>query len=138
MATIPIDNSLQISEELSEYFLFLLNDDRIPIPKLPLPQILLAKSRPGLDSEIIHSNVIARFEEIGIPSGPLEGGTPNVMEEFARIIIEEIVDAIQSDARVDIAVDQGMIVTSAGANAAGPVASTGANVAPHTAVGITN
>jgi hypothetical protein len=138
MATIQIDDSLQVSEEMSDFFLFLLNDDRVKIPKLPLPQILLAKTRPGLDSEIIASNIISRFEEIGIPSGPLEGGSPNIMESLIRVIAEEVVDAIQSDARVDIAVDQGMIVTSAGANAAGPVASTGANVAPHTAVGITN
>jgi hypothetical protein len=38
--------------------------------------------------------------------------------------------------RVDVAVDSGMVVTTAGGNAGGPVLSTGSNPAPHTATGI--
>jgi hypothetical protein len=43
---------------------------------------------------------------------------------------EEIVDSIQSDMRIDIAVDSGMIVQSNGGNAGGPVASVGSNPLP--------
>jgi len=136
MGCIQIDNKLQKSEELANFFLFLFGDDRDKLPRLSLFKILLGKTRPGLDSSIISSSILSRFQEIGLPSGPLEGGQTNVMEEYTKIVVEEIVDAIHSDMRVDVAVDQGMVVTSAGANVGGPVASTGANPAPHTATGL--
>ena len=136
MGCIKIDSKLQKSEEIAEFFSFLLFEARNILPRLSLPKILIAKLRPGLDSSIIATSIISRFNEIGIPTGPLENGNSNVMEGFAKIISEEIVDAIQGDMRVDAAVDSGMIVTAAGASAAGPVTTTGANPAPHTATGV--
>lgn len=136
MACIKIDDKLQKSQQIADFFSFLLLENRIKIPRVSLPKILLAKSRPGLDSEVTATSVISRFKEIGIPSGPLEEGSPNVMEAYTRVMLEEIYDSIQSEMRVDAAVDQGMIVTSAGGNAGGPVASTGSNPSPHTATGI--
>lgn len=136
MGCIKIDKKLQKSEEIAEFFSFLLFEARNVLPKLSLPKILLAKLRPGLDSNILATSIISRFSEIGIPNGPLENGKPNVMEAFVKILSEEFVDSVQSDMRVDAAVDQGMIVSSVGGNAGGPVVSTGANPAPHTATGI--
>lgn len=136
MACIEIDKNLQKSQELADFFSFLLLENRLKVPKLGIFKILLAKARPGLDSEVTATSVISRFAEIGIPTGPLVNGHPNVMEAFTRVLIEELFDSIQSEMRVDTAVDSGMIVTSAGGNAAGPVASTGSNPSPHTAVGI--
>lgn len=135
-AVIPIDSNLNKSEEVADFLLFLLNDNRINLPKLSLPEILMAKARPGLSSEVLASSIISRFEEIGIPSGSLEGGHPNVMENYTKVLTEEIVGAIQTDMRIDIAVDAGMSVTTAGANAGGPVTSQGASTAPHTGVGV--
>jgi len=136
MACIKINEELQKSEELANFFLFLLDEDRANLPRLSILQILLGKFRPGLNSDIISSTVMSRFDEIGIPSGPLEGGQPNVMELYTKVIVEEIVDSIQNDMRVDAAVDSGIIVTSAGANAGGPIVTTGSNTAPHTGTGI--
>lgn len=136
MGCIKIDSKLQKSEEVAEFFSFLLFEARNVLPRLSLPKILIAKLRPGLDSSIIATSIISRFSEIGIPTGPLENGQSNVMEGFAKIMSEEFVDAIQSDMRVDAAVDSGMLVTAAGASAAGPVTTTGANPAPHTATGV--
>lgn len=136
MACIKIDKKLQKSQDLADFFSFLLLENRLKVPKLPLFKLLLAKGRPGLDSEVTATSVISRFNEIGIPTGPLANGSNNVMEAYTRVMIEEIYDSIQSEMRVDSAVDSGMIVTSAGGNAGGPVASTGSNPAPHTAVGI--
>jgi hypothetical protein len=135
MACIQIDPKLQKSQQLADFFSFLLLENRLKIPRLGLLQILLSKTRPGLDSEVTAASVISRFAEIGIPTGPLENGQPNVMESFTKVLIAEIYDSIHSEARVDVAVDPGMIVTSVGGNAGGPVASTGANPAPHTATG---
>ena len=136
MACIKIDKKLQKSEQIADMFASLLKAGSFKIPRLTIPQILLAKARPGLNPDITAAAVISRFKEIGIPTGPLENGKPNVMEAFAKVMVEEMFDSIQSEMRIDAAVDQGMIVTSAGGNAGGPVASTGANPSPHTSTGV--
>ena len=136
MAVVGIDPELQISEEIADFLLFLLKEDRIPVPKPSLQQIILAKARPGLNAEILTSAITARFEEAGIPTGPLIGGTPNVMENFVKVMMEELVTAIQTDMRVDIAADAGATVQASGANAGGPVVAVGATIVPHTGVGI--
>lgn len=136
MGCIKVDDKLQKSEELSKFILFLFKENRIKIPKFSLFQILLSRFRPGLDSDSISSEVISKFDKIGIPSGPLENGTPNVMEEYTKVLTEEIVDAIQNDMRIDIAVDSGMNVLASGANGGGPVVTTGSNIAPHSGSGL--
>lgn len=135
MAIIGIDPKLQLAEEVANYFAFLLEENRIKIPKLSLPQILASKFRPGLDSDVTANSVISRFSEIGIPFGPLEGGHPNIMEAYTGVLISEVFDSIKNHMRVDVAVDPGIIITSAGANAGGPVASTGTNPDAATAAG---
>lgn len=136
MAEIEIEPNLEISEEIADFLLFLLKEDRIPVPKPSLQQIILAKTRPGLNAEVLTSAITSRFEEAGLPTGPLIGGTPNVMENFVKVMIEEIITAIQTDMRVDISTDAGATVTAAGANGGGPVSTVGATTVPHTGVGI--
>ncbi len=136
MAAVAIDENLNISEEIANFLLFLLNDDRPQMPKLSIPQILMAKGRPGLSSEILSSSIISRFPEAGIPTGPLVGGATNVMENFVKIFCEEVVDAIQNDLRVDVVTDAGATVSASGGNAGGPVVCVGATVAPHTGIGV--
>lgn len=136
MGFIPIDSKLQKSETIAEFFGALIQDERNVVPKLNIQQILLGKLRPGLDSSATHTSVVSRFKEAGIPTGPLSEGVPNSMEEFARIIIEEIFDSIQNEMRIDAAVDAGMMVTSNGANAGGPILTVGSNLAPHSGIAI--
>ena len=136
MGCIKVDDKLQKSEELSKFILFLFKENRIKIPKFSLFQILLSKTRPGLDSDSISSEIISKFEKIGIPSGPLENGAPNVMEEYTKVVMEEMVDALQTDMRVDVAIDAGMTVLGSGANAGGPVVTTGSNPVPHSGSGL--
>jgi hypothetical protein len=136
MGCIKIDKKLNKADAVANFFSALINTEINKLPKLSIPAILMAKARPGLNSDVITATVWSRFNEAGLTNGPIGNGYQNVMEDFARIMIEEIVDAIQLDMRVDAAVDSGMIVTSAGANAGGPVASTGSNPLPHTATGV--
>lgn len=136
MGCIKIDKRLQKSEGLSEFINFLFEFDRIKIPKLSLFEILLADLRPGLDADFIANDIISKFEKIGIPSGPLEGGRPNVMEEFTKVFTDSFTDSIQSDMRVDVAIKIGMPINSVGASPTGPVTSTGSNLQPHPATGI--
>lgn len=136
METIPVDSNLNISEEIATFFLFLLNEDREYSPKLSLKQILAAKARPGLSPAVLSATIISRFPEIGIPNGPLVGGATNVMENLVKVMCEEIIDSIQNDMRVDIALDPGATVTAAGGNAGGPVTVVGSTTAPHSGVGV--
>ena len=136
MAAVAIDENLNVSEEIADFLLFLLNEDRVQVPKLSLKQILLAKGRPGLSSEILSSSIISRFPEAGIPTGPLVGGATNVMENLIKVICEEVVDAIQSDMRIDVVTDAGATVSVSGGNSGGPVICVGATVAPHTGIGV--
>jgi len=136
MAAVSIDENLNISEEIANFLLFLLNEDRVQLPKLSIKQILLAKARPGLSAEILSSSIISRFPEAGIPTGPLVGGATNVMENLIKIMCEEIVEAIQTDMRVDVVTDAGATVSTSGGNSGGPVVSVGATVATHTGIGV--
>jgi hypothetical protein len=136
MASLKIDDSLNMSEEISDFLLFMLSEDRVPVPRLSIQQILFAKTRPGLNADLITSSVVSRFDEAGIPTGALADGTPNVMEQFVKVLIEEIVDAIQSQMRIDMVIDQGAIVQANGVNAGGPVSVVGATVSPHSGIGV--
>lgn len=136
MGLIPIDDNLQLSEEFSEFILGLITTSRISIPKLSISSLLLAKIRPGLDPTVIASTITARFNEAGIPNGPLQDGAPNSLEILMNIICEEMVSAIQGDMRVDLVVDPGQMVTSFGANGGGPVVTQGSNLAPWIGTGV--
>ncbi len=136
MGCIKIDKRLQKSEGLADFINFLFEFDRVKIPKLSLFEILLADLRPGLDDDFISNDVISKFEKIGIPSGALEGGRPNVMEEYTKILTSSIVDAIQSDMRVDVAVPVGMQIVGVGGNAGGPIVVNGTSTTPHKATGV--
>ncbi len=136
MGFIEIDPKLQQSEAVADFFSSLIQNERSVLPKLNLFKILAGRIRPGLDADAISTSIISRFKEAGIPTGPLGEGTPNAMEELVKIIMEELVDAIQNEMRIDVAVDQGMQVISQGASAAGPVVSQGQNPLPHSAIGI--
>lgn len=136
MALIPIDPSLQITEEAADFMTYLIKEDRDFAIPLTLPQILMTKLRPGMDSELLASSIISRFDEIGIPRGTLENGHKNVMEDFVRVLSEEIVRMLQDDMRIDIAVDPGVIVSATGANAGGPLVAVGSSTAPHTGIGV--
>jgi len=135
-ALFPINEDNNKSEELADFMLFLLNEDRIPVPPLTLPQIIAAKLRPGLSAEQMASRIISRFPEAGLPNGPLKDGFPNSMEQFVKLVCEEVVDALQNDMRVDIAVDPGMIGQGFGANAGGSVVTTNTTLKPHTGTGV--
>ena len=136
MGIIPIDESLQVSDELADLILSQISSSRLKIPKLSIQSLLLAKIRPGMDPTVVASSITSRFSEAGIPTGPLQDGTPNSLEILTNILCEEITSAIQDDLRVDVLVDLGQQVTSFGANAGGPVVTQGSNLTPWLGTGV--
>lgn len=137
MALIPIDESLNISEELAELFMTFITDSFEFVRDLTTYEILAQKQmRSGLNADNLATNIMKRFKEAGIPSGPLVNGATNVMEAFTVILAEEIVDAIQNQMRVDIAIFPGGTIQAAGGNSGGPVASVGSTVNAQSGVGV--
>lgn len=101
---------------------------RTPVESIP-PQLLLvgAKLRPGLSARNIASRVIARQSETGAPVGDIFSENSNVMESMIVVIVEEIISALQLDAKIEVVVPPGVQVTTTGTgNLGGPVVSLGA------------
>jgi len=137
MAIIQIDSSLNVSEEMSELFLSFITDSFDFTRSLTTYEILAQKQlRSGLNADNLATNIMNRFKEIGIPSGPLVNGAPNVMEKLVVVMCEEIVDAIQAQMRVDVAIFPGGLVQAAGANGGGPLTAIGSTTNAQTGVGV--
>jgi len=91
-------------------------------PPLPTPLILIgAPQRPGLSPLKIASRVIARKSEAGIPVGALDSGAVAPDEIMIKIMVEEIIRAIQEDSVISVAIPPGITLTASGVNAGGPI-----------------
>ena len=103
---------------------------KLPADTLPPPLLFLgAKMRPGLSARDMAARVISRFSESDAVNGEIFQEGNNVMTALMVITMEEIVNAIQTEAKVSVVIDPGaMIINASGANAAGIVNSSGTNV----------
>lgn len=88
----------------------------------------LAK-RPGLSCLLSYANVVQEISKKGIPTENLPDGTPNLMNQMINSVICEVYRALKEDANIQITLPMGSIrVSTNGANAGGPVVSTGTNI----------
>lgn len=114
-----------------------LDASRTPPPAIPSIMLLAgAKLRPGLSPTMIASKIIARQSEAGAPVGVLPSGGKNISELMEVIRIEEIIDALHSDARIDVAINPGIQLTAQGGNAGGPILVVGQTIGLGTGNGI--
>ncbi len=88
---------------------------------MPLPLILASKSRPGLSPTQIASRIIKRQSEAGLNVGPLPSGLTNPAEIMERIRVEEIVKALITESKIDVAIQPGTLLQATGGNAGGPI-----------------
>lgn len=99
-------------------------------PVTPLPPPLVAtggKLRPGLSPSAIAARIIARQSEAGRQVGNIFVDGPNVEEAMEVIRVEEIVNALLTEAKVDVVIPVGVSVTTIGVgNLGAPVVSQGA------------
>lgn len=110
-----------------------------PVTPLPPPLIVSGGNlRPGLSSRDIASKIIERQSEAGAPNGPaIYQSTNNVSEAMERVRVEEIVNAILTQSKVDVALPPGIPVSTVGVgNIGGPVTSQGATTQIATGNGI--
>lgn len=93
-----------------------------PSTPLPPPLIMVGGSlRTGMSAKQLASRVISRQSEAGAPVGDIWGDGENVMEGIITIMSEEVVNMIQTEAKVDVVVPPGIPLTAAGGNAGGPI-----------------
>jgi hypothetical protein len=104
---------------------------------VPAPLILVgAQRRPGLSASKIASRIIQRKTEAGLPVGALPSGGVSPDELMERIRIEEIIRAIQEDAKITVAIPPGTTLNAAGANGGGPVVVVGSTITLTTGYGV--
>ena len=99
-----------------------------PVEALP-PFLIMtgAKLRPGLSASAISARIISRQSEAGLQVGDVFADGPNSAEALETIRIEEIINAIQTEAKVDVVIPPGIQVTTSGVgNLGAPVVSQGA------------
>jgi hypothetical protein len=86
------------------------------------------KFRTGLSPIDIASKIIERKKEVGIGIGPLPSGVKNVDLQMEVIRIEEIVNALTTEAVIEIEIPPGIKLTASGGNAGGPIQVVGATI----------
>ena len=92
--------------------------------------------RQGLSAIRSTSNIVKDLNKLGIPTGPMPDGSPNLTVAFAFASTKENFRALKKDASVQVGVQPGsMMITGFGANAGGPVNIQGVNTSPSIAVG---
>jgi len=98
-------------------------------PPIPTPLILVGvPRRSGLSPTKIASNIISRKSEAGLPVGALPSGAVNPDEIMERIRVEEIIKALQQDAKISVAIPPGITLTAAGVSPTGPVSVFGSTI----------
>lgn len=102
-----------------------------PAKIIPPPLLLIGKRlRPGMSARNLAARTIARLEsEGGLPMGDVFSDGPNKEALKVKIMAEELITMIQTEAKVDIAIDPGAIqITAAGSAGPIPVVVQGSNI----------
>ena len=110
------------------------NIPNTPVAPLPPPLILTgAKLRSGLSAESIAAEIISKQSDAGRVVGNVFADGPNVEEAMEAIRVKAIIDALLTEAKVDIVINPGISVNTVGiGNLGAPVVSQGAT----TSIGI--
>lgn len=101
-----------------------------PAKQIPPALLLVGKNlRPGMSARNLAGRVISRLEsDANIPMGNVFADGDNSEAKKVRVMSEEIVNMIQTEAKVDVAIDPGAIqITAAGSAGPIPVVVQGAN-----------
>ena len=124
----------QICKTILKYF----ENVRAPFPQLS--RILLVCSmvrRPGLSTIQSVSNIVKDLNRLGIPTGPMPDGSPNLTVAVTFANTKEHHRAIKHDMSIQVGIQPGSaMIFGTGANAGGPVTIQGSVVTPGMAYGV--
>jgi hypothetical protein len=103
---------------------------RHPFPQLSRALLVCSvPKRPGLSTIYSVSNIVKDLNKLGIPTGPMPDGTPNLTVAFVYATTKEIYRAMKKDAAVQSGFQPGTVsFFGTGANAGGPVEIYGTNL----------
>lgn len=98
-----------------------------PIEPLPPPLLLTGgQLRPGVTATEIASRIISRQSAAGAVVGDVFADGDNVAEAMELIRVQEIIDAILTEAKIEVIIPPGVPVTTIGiGNLGAPVVSNG-------------
>jgi len=68
---------------------------------IPLPLLALSSALPGISAEQMTINTIQILQSIGVPTGPLPDGSPNLMLQFNLAANKGIVSNITEEGKVE-------------------------------------
>lgn len=81
----------------------------------------LAK-RPGLSTIMSTTNIIKNLGKYGIKTDDMADGEPNFLNDYTKEVVEEIYRALREDAKIQVTMSPGSIMSiGTGGNAGGPV-----------------
>ena len=118
----------------------LFNNVRPAFPQLS--RLLLVCSmirRPGLSVIQSVSNIVKDLNKVGIPTGPMPDGSPNLTVAYTFASTKEVYRAAKKDASIQVGIQPGsMMLTAFGSNAGGPIVAQGFNTIPSMGFGTIN
>jgi hypothetical protein len=80
-----------------------------PRQEIPFPLLALSSILPGISAEQMAIKAITALQSLGIPTGTLPDGSPNLMLQFSLASFSSVVSNITEDGKIE------------GISAAGPV-----------------
>lgn len=126
----------QICKTITNFF----QNIRPPFPQLS--RLLLVCSmiqRPGLSVIQSVANITKDLNVLGIPTGSMPDGSPNLTVAVTYAITQEHYRAMKEDASVQVGFQPGsMMVTAFGANGGGPITVQGMNMSAGMGFGAIN
>ncbi len=103
-------------------------------PLITVPAILIAYGtiqRPGISPMLISSRIISKQADFGAPTGDNIDGNPNLMNKLIVSIVDELVNALKLEGKVEVGIPIGGITTiGTGSNSGGPVVVKSNNITP--------
>ena len=123
--------------KITEVLISAFNMPSAPVSPIP-PVLVLSGSnlRTGMSARNIAARIISRQSEAGAPVGPMPDGSPNVAEAMEVIRVEELLNSLITESKLEIVIYPGVPVTAVGANAGGPVVVNGATISYGKGVGV--
>lgn len=82
----------------------LLSDIQKTTESVPLPLLLASRLRKGYSKTGAFLKVLSEFEELGLPTGPMPDGSPNLMLAAIKGIINGIDDEFTENGRTDVGI----------------------------------
>jgi hypothetical protein len=108
----------QICNSVKNYF----KTVRSQYPEMPGLLIVCSMiKRPGLSVMQSTANIVTDLAKLGIPTGVMPDGSPNLTVAFSYANIKEVFRAIKKDLNIQGAAQTGTINTAEGANVTGGI-----------------